>query len=85
MRAPPWLSAAWSLVVAGARRVRGAFVGMHHLVARLVLGRRLIELDNDCRARSTVRRALLLSKIEALEARTDQVCRDAHAVPNGHH
>lgn len=64
-------------------KIPGWLMRVHHLVGRMVLGKRLVALDADCKLKSLERREALRIRVEALEARANSAVRDAGLVTNG--
>ena len=56
---------------------------LHRAVSRIVLGKRLVALDLDCKARSAERKEALRLRVEALEKRAERAVSDAGLVKNG--
>lgn len=64
--------------------IKEALVKFHRAVARVVLGKRNVELDAACKRKSEERRSSLEAQVASFEKRTEQICDDAGLVSNGH-
>ena len=60
--------------------IKEALVMFHRTVARVVLGKKNVDLDADCKAKSSERRGVLEKKVKQLETRTSEICDDAGMV-----